>query len=120
MGRKKDSRNSRSYKAAVDAMEAGKAKGKLYPVEVMLNNMWDAYDCAMEHRANRLKTNSLKTREKETALEIEHRSRAQECAKDVAPFCHTKLGTLEVSGIDGQSIENKIVVEFVKSPHSAK
>lgn len=113
-GSKKKSRHSRSYKAAVDAMEAGKAKGRLYPVEVMLDNMWDAYDKAMTHKKKAAKLVG-KSKDKQESLEIEHRNRAQDYARDVAPFCHTKLGTLEVSGIDGESIENKIVVEFVKS-----
>lgn len=120
MGRKRDSRNSRSYKQAVDCMEAGKAKGKPYPVEVMLNNMWDAYDKAMDHKAKGEKSTNKKIKDQHLAEEITNRQRAQECAKDVAPFCHSKLGTLEVSGVDGGSIENKIVVEFVKSPNSAK
>jgi hypothetical protein len=105
-GRPKGSRNSRSYKIAADALEEGRARGKLTPIEIMLENMWDAYDKA--------------TTAKGTLARIEARQRAQECAKDAAPYCHTRLGTLEVSGIDGDPIENKIVVEFVRSQNSKK
>lgn len=113
-GRKKGSRHSRSYQIAIAAIEAGKANGRLYPIEVMLDNMWDAYDQAMIHKKKAAKL-SGKSQEKQRDLEISHRSRAQDYARDVAPFCHSKIGTLEVSGIDGEAIENKIVVEFVKS-----
>lgn len=113
-GTKKKSRHSRSYQIAIAAIEEGKAKGRLYPIEVMLDNMWDAYDKAMAHKKKAEKSVG-KLKEKQLDLETINRQKAQDYAVDCAPFCHTKLGTLEVSGIDGEAIENKIVVEFVKS-----
>ena len=118
-GRKRNSRHSRSYQIALKAIEEGKANGRLYPMEVMLDNMWDAYDKAMAHKKKAAKLVG-KGKQKELDLETTNRNLAQGYACDVAPYCHSKLGSLELSGIDGEAIENKIVVEFVKSGNSAK
>lgn len=112
-GRKRGKhRNHRSYKIACEVLEKGRAEGKMSPIEVMLWNMWDAVDKVTAIVKRKATTDKAKRQQR--IEEGNARTFAQDCAKDAAPYCHTRLGQLEVTGIDDGDIEHRITVEFVK------
>ena len=108
MGKPRGSSNVRSYKLAADALERGAKQGKLSPIEVMLENMWDSFD-----RALRVKGTHKKANDERSHL----RSKAQAYAADAAPYCHPKMQNVDVNTFyPKEEKENRMVIEFVNAP----
>ena len=98
------------------------AAGGVMPLDVMLENMRHAYEMAKLAEATFLKIKNepdLRSRMAELLEEeVKYRQLAQDCAKDAAPYLHSRLTATEVTGADHGPIVHEIVVRYVKADHA--
>ena len=94
-GRQRGVRNKKTAEVIEQA-----AAGGVMPIDVMLENMRYAHDM-MQRTA--------------VGEALKYRMMAEECAKDAAPYLHSRLTATEVSGSDQGPIVHEIIVKYVKA-----
>jgi hypothetical protein len=109
-GRKRGIPNKVTAKAAKAVADTGKT-----PLDVMIANMRFADEQAAEVLAKVLMVDqSEEAANLDTFNELlRFRNIAQECAKDAAPYVHSRLSSIQHTGKDGNPIKTVTRIEIV-------